>query len=76
MDVTLDLEKDEHRPYRNTGDNPSYIHSKFNHPLIVFKNIPLEIKRRLSENSNNEEVSKQETIPYQTELDKNGYNTN
>ena len=56
LDVTLDLAKNEFKPYRKPGDKPLYVNSQSNHPPQVLKNIPLGIERRLVQMSCNEEV--------------------
>jgi hypothetical protein len=74
LDVTLDLVKNEYKPYRKPGDKPSYVHSQSNHPPQVLKNIPAGIERRLVQISCNEEVFKAAIPDYQKELDRCGYN--
>ena len=73
LDVTLDLERELHRPYRKPGDKPLYVKSWSNHPPGVLKNIPSGINRRLCEISSNKEVFLEAIPPYQAELDKCGY---
>ena len=73
LDVTLDLERELHRPYRKPGDKPLYVKSWSNHPPGVLKNIPSGINRRLCEISSNKEVFLEAIPPYQDELDKCGY---
>ena len=74
LDVTLDLETGVHKPYRKPGDRPLYVSAHSNHPPQVLKNIPSGIERRLSDNSANEEIFKEAIPPYQTELDRCGFN--
>ena len=74
LDVTLDLEKGIHKPYRKPGDKPLYVNAKSNHPPAILKNIPLGINKRLVEISSNEEVFQEAAEFYQTELDRCGYN--
>ena len=73
LDVTLDLEKDEYKPYRKPGDRPQYASSSSNHPPRVLKNIPVGINQRLFEISSNKEVFLEAIPPYQEELVKCGY---
>ena len=74
LDVTLDLELDIYKPYRKPGDKPLYVSSWSNHPPRVLQNIPLGINKRLCEISSNKEVFLAAIPPYQTELEKCGYN--
>ena len=73
LDVTLDLEKELFKPYRKPGDKPQYVNSMSNHPPSVLKNIPLGINKRLCEISSSKEVFLEAIPPYQTELEKCGY---
>ena len=73
MDVNLNLETGLFRPYMKEGDKPIYVNSKSNHPPAILKNIPHGINRRLSSLSSNQEVFDLAAPPYQTELDRCGY---
>ena len=73
LNVTLDLEKDEFKPYRKPGDKPLYVSALSNHPPAVLKNIPLGINKRLSEISSNREAFQKAIPPYQKELENCGY---
>ena len=46
LDVTMDLQKDQFKPYRKPGDKPMYVSSLSNHPPGVLKNIPLGIDKQ------------------------------
>ena len=74
LDVTMDLQKDQFKPYRKPGDKPMYVSSLSNHPPGVLKNIPLGINKRLCEISSSKEVFLEAIPPYQKELDDCGYN--
>ena len=73
LDVTLDLAKNEYKPFRKPGDKPVYVHSQCNHPPQVLRNIPAGIERRLVQISCNEEVFNTAVPDYQKELDRCGY---
>ena len=73
LDVTLDLELENYKPYRKPGDKPLYVSSWSNHPPRVLQNIPLGINKRLCEISSSKEVFLKAIPPYQTELEKCGY---
>jgi hypothetical protein len=73
LDVTLDLEKEEFKPYRKPGDKPLYVKAWSNHPPRVLKNIPLGINRRLCDISSTKEVFLEAIPPYQAELEDCGY---
>ena len=73
LDVTLDLERGIFKPFRKPGDKPLYVNSRSNHPPRVLKNIPIGINKRLCEISSNKEVFLEAIPPYQTELEKCGY---
>ena len=74
LDVTMDLQRDEYKPYRKPGDKPMYVNFMSNHPPQVLKNIPLGINKRLCEISSSKEVFLNAIPPYQKELDECGYN--
>ena len=39
LDVTLDLQREEFRPFIKQNNKPKYVHAKSNHPLNVLKNV-------------------------------------
>ena len=49
LDVTLDLNMGKHIPYMKPNNVLQYVNIKYNHPLIILKNIPEGINVRLSE---------------------------
>ena len=73
LNVTLDLEKDEFKPFRKPGDKPLYVSALSNHPPAVLKNIPLGINKRLCETSSNREVFQNAIPPFQRELENCGH---
>ena len=73
LDVTLDLEKEEYRPYKKANDTPIYVNTLTSHPARVIKQIPSGINKRLSAISSNEEnVNKAKDI-YQKALNDSGH---
>ena len=73
LDVTLDLTRDEYRPYIKPNDKPQYVHNLSNHPQAVLRNIPRGVNDRLSRLSSSEEVFTAAAPLYQEALDKSGY---
>ena len=39
LDITLDLNTGIYKPYMKPNDNPTYIHTKSNHPPAIIKNV-------------------------------------
>jgi hypothetical protein len=74
LDVTLDLNTNQHKPYKKPNDVPLYVNAKSNHPPAVIKAIPLGINKRLSSLSCNEKVFNDAAEEYQEALHKSGYN--
>ncbi len=56
LDVTLNLTNGKHMPYTKPNNIPLYIHSKSNHPIVIIKNLPESINKRLSDISSDEEA--------------------
>ena len=54
LDVTLDLFKGEHRPFRKENNTPLYVNAKSNHPPSVKKALPQNVNKRLNALSSNE----------------------
>ena len=73
LDVTLDLSKETHRPYRKPNDHPLYVHVDSNHPPSVIKQIPLGINKRLASISSNNDVFTKSVPDYQKALTESGY---
>ena len=71
--MTLDLAKDEYRPYIKPNDKPLYVHRQSNHPSSVLKNIPRGVNDRLSRLSSNETVFSSAIPLYQQALIDSGY---
>ena len=64
LDVRLDLEKNEFRPFRKENDYPVFINAQSNHPPKIIKQINPMINHRLSSHSSNENVFNKEKPIY------------
>ena len=56
LDITLDLDTGEYKPYMKENDHPVYVDIQSNHPPQVLKNIPMAVNRRLSKTSSNKGI--------------------
>jgi hypothetical protein len=74
LDITLDLTKENFKPYMKPNSIPLYVNVESNHPPNILKNIPIGINKRLSEISSDEHVFNEATPIYQEALKKSGYN--
>ncbi|KAK3722560.1 hypothetical protein QZH41_007011 [Actinostola sp. cb2023] len=74
LDVTLDLNSGQYRPYMKPNNTLQYVNTDSNHPPTVLKNIPEGINKRLSEISSNETVFNKAAPVYQKALDESGHN--
>ena len=57
LDVTFNLLRGKHSPFRKVNNKPLSINAKSNHPNIIIKELPKMINKRLSELSCNQEQS-------------------
>ena len=73
LDVTLNLTDNSYKPYNKPNNIPVYVHCKSNHPQSILKNLPMNINKRLSEISSNEEIFKEAVPIYQKALADSGY---
>ena len=55
------------------NDHPQYINTKSNHPPNIIKQIPASIKRRISDNSSNEDAFNKAKPVYNSALKASGY---
>ena len=53
LDVTFNLKSGKYWPYCKPNDQPVYINTGSNHPLIIKKQLPSMLSKRLSELSCN-----------------------
>ena len=74
LDVTLDLAKEDFKPYKKPNDKPIYVNTASNHPATVIKQIPAGINKRLSAISSNEENFNNAKGIYQKALNDSGHN--
>ena len=75
LDVKLNLETHEYRPYRKPGDNPTYINVQSSHPPTIIREIPRMVEKRLSRLSSTKEIFDEEIEIYQKALNDSGYKT-
>lgn len=73
LDLQLDLEKNQFRPYHKTNQIPEYVNIKSNHPPMIIKEIPKIIERRVSTLSASENVFNEEKPFYEKALANAGY---
>ena len=73
LDVTLDLHSGLYKPFSKPNDTPVYVNRNSNHPRPILQNIPAAVNKRLSNISANEQVFNEAIPPYQTALEKAGY---
>ena len=73
LDITLDLPKEEYRPYMKPNGEPVYVHADSNHPPRILQNIPKSINNRISKLSANKEIFDAIKPKYQEALNKSGY---
>ena len=74
LNIKMDLNTREHKPYMKPNNTPLYVHKQSNHSPNIIKNIPESINRRLSNKSSNKIIFKKAIPPYQDALMKSGYN--
>ena len=73
LDITLDLNNGDYRPFMKENGEPQYINKLSNHPPTVIKNIPLNVNNRLSRISADEDIFEAAAPPYQAALENSGY---
>ena len=73
LDITLDLETEEYKPYMKENDHPVYVDIQSNHPSQVLKNIPMAVKRRLSKITSNKEIFEKAKEPFKEALKRSGH---
>ena len=74
LDVLLDLEKREFRPYRKPNSTTRYIHSQSNHPPHVKKGLPEMINTRINRLSSNKQIFEEEKGHYEKSMQASGFN--
>ena len=73
LDINMDLDTWDFKPFRKPNNNPQYIHVDSNHPPSITKNIPLAVNKRLNEISSNKAIFDAASKPYQEALKEGGY---
>ena len=73
LDVTLDLETGQFKPFMKPNNTILYVNKQSNHPPSITKNLPEGVNNRLSNISATEEIFKDAIPPYQKALDESGY---
>ena len=74
LDVTLDLNTGNYKPYHKTNNETNYVHVKSNHPPAILKQIPISIQNRLSNLSANETIFNEAVPYYDDALKRSGFN--
>ena len=73
LDLTLNLNTKEFRPYMKPNNKPIYINCQSNHPPNILKHMPVMIMQRISNNSSSEKIFHEEAAPYKKALADSGY---
>ena len=73
LDVIFNLEDGSFKPYTKPNSTPLYVHSQSNHPPSILKNIPINVNKRLSSISSDENMFNSAAPLYQEALVKSGY---
>ena len=64
LDITMDLQTGEYKPYMKPNNTRLYVHKQSSHPPNIIKNIPENINQRLSAISSNKNIFNQATKLY------------
>ena len=73
LDITLNLTDGCYQPYRKPNNDPLYINSNSNHPSTIIKQLPVCIKKRLSNLSSNKQSFESCTSVYENALKRSNY---
>ena len=73
LDVTLNLNNSNYKPYHKPDNEILYIHKDSNHPLSILNQIPKSIEKRISTLSSNEIIFNESKEIHQKALEKSGY---
>ena len=73
LDVTLNLNNSNYKPYHKPDSEILYIHKDSNHPLSILNQIPTSIEKRISTLSSNETIFNESKEIYQKAVEKSGY---
>ena len=73
LDVPLNLNNSNYKPYHKPDNEILYIHKDLNHPLSILNQIPKSTEKRISTLSSNEARFNESKETYQKALEKSGY---
>ena len=73
LDISMNLNTHEHRPFRKENSYPLYINVGSNHPKTIIEQIPTMVERRLSELSCSEKVFEEQKVEYERALKEAGH---
>ena len=73
LHATFNLTNCTYRPHRKPNDKLLSIHTSFNHPPQINKDLPDSIQERLSNNSSNEQVFNSAKPEYEKVFKDSGY---
>ena len=73
LDITMNLEEENFKPFTKPNTTPLYIDSQSNHPPSIIKNLPASINKRLSSISSSKVEFDNAAPLYQEALTKSGY---
>ena len=76
LDVSLNLNNSNYKPYQKPDNEILYIHKDSNHPPSILKQISTSIEKRISTLSSNETIFNESKEIYQKALEKSGYRQN
>ena len=74
LDITLDLSKENHKPYKKPNSELLYVNRQSNHPETVLKHIPNSVNHRLINISSDKTTFDEAKGEYQRSLAMSGYN--
>ena len=64
LDVILDLDRQDYRPYHKPNAIINYVRKGSNHPPRVIENIPTGVNKRLNSRASNKQCFEEEKRPY------------
>ena len=76
LDICMNLEEENFKPFINPNTTPLYIDSQSNHPPKFIKNLPASINKRLSSISSSKVEFDNAAPLYQKAFTKSGYKHN
>ena len=73
LDKTQNLTDDEYKPYRKENSDFKYINKKSNHPIVIKKNLPEMIEKKINRLSKSEKIFKNSVPTYQNALNDSNF---